>query len=272
MSRRTDQPLNRPEKLPIASVRVGRVEKSETILPESKNSGRFTIVDSASLCAGVGPLFRPPRLGPELDLLERFLESARFSAPIGCETTVFREPRLESGFPDLVIVFWDRKKTEHWQKSRTALTLEDLRLAHYVHNCGTCPEKQLLTVFPGRGRSLDRLTAAGMLERTRNAWRLRPLSYIFAAQQIIAVEAKVAEWRRALEQARLNTWFASASFVLVPNVPKRSLLLEKAKAIGVGVWTDDNIPIELEPVHRLPRSYASWLFNEWAWRAGASIK
>jgi hypothetical protein len=202
------------------------------MLTTKKNHGKFTIVDSVNVGAAAGPVFRARRLGPELELLERFLEMPHFSAPPGCEATVFREPRLESGFPDLVIVIWDRRKTEQWQPVRTALTLEDLRLAHYVHCSGGCAHERLSTVFPKWGKSLERLNAAGMLECDHEMWRLRPLSHLFAAQQIIAVEAKIAEWGRALEQAQLNTWFASASYVLVPNVPKRSRLLERAKALA----------------------------------------
>lgn len=233
---------------------------------------RFTVVDSNLGCAFAGLSFRSPRLGPEWELLERFLNAPLFDVPAGCEAVVFREPRLVSGFPDLVIVIWDKKKTAQWHPARGALTREDVRVAHYVYHKGPCTDEHLIAIFTTSvGKSIERLDAAGVLKTGGSRWQLRPLANVFAARQIIAVEAKISEWKVGLEQAVLNTWFASASYMLVPNVPNRSSLLERAKALGIGIWTEDHAPVKPERAQRLPRSYASWLFNEWAWRASAGI-
>jgi hypothetical protein len=96
------------------------------------------------------------------------------------------------------------------------------------------------------------------------------LARIFAVREIVAIEAKIREWSEAIAQARLNTWFASRSFVLVPSVPRRSQLLAEAESSAVGVFSRGP---GMSPVVReanrfgLPRSYASWLFNEWVWRS-----
>jgi hypothetical protein len=108
-----------------------------------------------------------------------------------------------------------------------------------------------------------------MVRRIRNSWVARPLSHSFAVRRIIAVEAKVAEWAAALDQASLNTWFASESYVLVPHVPRGERLLAAAKSLGVGVWARNSkakYAVSTSSAN-LPRSYASWLFNEWVWRA-----
>jgi hypothetical protein len=221
---------------------------------------RFTVVDSNFGSAFAGPSFRSRRLGPEWDLLERFLNAPPFDVPAGCEAVIFREPRLVSGFPDLVIVIWDKKKTAQWQPARGALTREDVRVAHYVYHKGPCTDEHLIAVFTNSvGKNIDRLDAAGVLKTDGSRWLLRPLTNVFAARQILAVEAKISEWKVGLDQAVLNTWFASASY------------MERAKALGVGVWTEDHTPVKPERAQRLPRSYASWLFNEWAWRASAGI-
>jgi len=115
-------------------------------------------------------------------------------------------------------------------------------------------------------RSLERLHAAGIVETKDRVWMLKPLSEVFAIKQLIAVEAKVSEWRAGLEQAWLNTWFASDSYLLVPRVPRGSTLLEEAQEIGIGVWTEEGQVIAPTCRPKLPASYASWLVNEWVGR------
>jgi hypothetical protein len=235
--------------------------------------GRVTVVDSSRGRSLAGPSFRSLRLGPELELLERFLSAPLFDVPSGCEAVVFREPRLPSGFPDLVIVIWDKEKAARWLPARVELTREDVRVAHYMYHKGPCANKHLKAIFTGSvGKNTERLHAAGVLGADGSTWHLQPMANVFAARQIIAVEAKISEWKVGLEQAVLNTWFASSSYVLVPGVPNRSSLVEQAKVLGIGVWTKDDTPVKPERAQRLPRSYASWLFNEWAWRVSAGSK
>jgi hypothetical protein len=114
-------------------------------------------------------------------------------------------------------------------------------------------------------RSLERLARSDMALLRGNHWRARPLSKIFAIRRIIAIEAKVSEWRAALDQAFINTWFTPESYVLVPVIPRGASLLDTALKQGIGVLSKQRPHLEPRPAMR-PRSYASWLFNEWSWR------
>ena len=106
-----------------------------------------------------------------------------------------------------------------------------------------------------------------MVQQQRNSWSARSLSTIFAVRRIISIEAKMNEFSAALEQAYLNTWFASHSYVLLPKVPKKESLINAAKTLGIGIWAKDIELVEAPSQQEiLPRSYASWLFNEWAWK------
>jgi hypothetical protein len=116
-------------------------------------------------------------------------------------------------------------------------------------------------------RSLERLQAAKLIEHVCDAWRLESPSNVFAAEEIVAVEAKMTEWGAGFEQALLNRWFASASYLLVPRINKRSSLLQRGCELGIGIRTPDEIIVKSHCWSELPCSYASWLFNEWAWRA-----
>jgi hypothetical protein len=229
-----------------------------------------TILDSDSSTDGIGPSFRRFRSGPEQDLIEWFLAELPIRVPAGCRATVFREPRLESGFPDLVAVVWNVRVTREWNSARAEINRGDLRLVHYIHQRGHCRLTELHPVF-GRSvnRSIARLEDAEMIRRMSDGWVVRALAHSFAARRIVAIEAKVNEWSVALEQASLNTWFASESYVLVPHIPRGDRLLIAAKSLGIGVWAKSAKSTLAGPTfcENLPRSYASWLFNEWAWRA-----
>jgi hypothetical protein len=231
----------------------------------------ITLLDSDSAASAIGASFRRQRPGPERELIEWFLDELPFRIPHGSRATVFCEPRLESGFPDLVAVVWNVRTTLQWNDARADISRNDLRLVHYIHQVGQCDFDHLCSVFSrGASGSIERLEAAEMIRRVRGSWTTRALSHSFAARRIIAVEAKVNEWAAALEQAVLNTWFASESYVLVPHVPRGNRLVDAAKSLGIGIWSQSDEPKASPPTpcEHLPRSYASWLFNEWAWRAG----
>jgi hypothetical protein len=211
--------------------------------------------------------FRRPRQGPETALVEWFLDRWPLRTPRGCGVTVFREPRLESGIPDLVVVMWDIKAAERWNPNRAAFQKADYQLMQLIRSSGSLRDRMVPHLSTRTlSKQLTRLEEAQMIRRKSNGWMPAPLSETFAARHIIAIEAKMSEWTAALMQARLNTWFASASYVLLPHVPRRSAVLERAQSHGVGVWTRavDTKAVSLPATRKLPLSYASWLFNDWA--------
>lgn len=231
------------------------------------------IIDAQLAHKTIGLSFRKGRIGPEQELLDWFLEQDIVSVPKGHNVTVFREPRLLSGFPDLVIVIWKESVTCRWKSSRANLTPSDLRLMHFLTNEGPKTLEELSPIFSSSvSNGLDRLSEASMVQINRGCWQASSLTTTFAARQIIAVEAKISEWKVALDQAHLNTWFASESYVLVPRVPRDSTLLRNAQKLGVRVLEKENHNWRMSAQRFSgPRSYASWLFNEWAWRASHSF-
>jgi hypothetical protein len=227
-----------------------------------------TIIDSAS--GHLGASFRRRRHGPEALLVDAFLDRKELQIPRGCRAVAFREPRLESGCPDLVLVVWHPRTAQRWSSERAALSPEDLRVLHFVLRNGPSEMETLRTVT-GRNvaASVERLEAAGTVRRMKDRWAARPLSQAFAVRAIVAIEAKMKEWDAVLQQAWLNTWFASASFVLVPQGRRSKGLLTRAERMGIGVLTDEMGKVDLRrcSTGAQPVSYASWLFNEWVWRA-----
>jgi hypothetical protein len=224
----------------------------------------------------LGAALRSPSDGPERLLVESFLRQGSV-VPIQASqrATVFEEPRLESGFPDLVLVIWRPDVAAEWPKERKALTVQDLKVAHYLWNAGpqSLASTESTLQKPDLAQSFIRLLSAGIVRLLgRNTYALRSKSKIFAIDRLIAIEAKVGKWRSAVRQAILNSWFASESYILLAGISNTAVVTEAAMNFGVGVWVQRQHTAELlgSPPSVLPRSYGSWLFNEWVWRASFS--
>jgi hypothetical protein len=231
---------------------------------------RMDIVDArlGSLISTKGLTFRRRSSGPEDTLVDWFLEQELVHVPPGHRATAFREPRVPSGFPDLVVVIWDQAKAMQWTEERAHVLPSDFRIMQFLAWDGPQNREAIAALFPNYERSLERLSAARMVRMVEERWEAETLDAVFAATQIIAIEAKMREWRSALDQAHVNTWFASLSCVLVPRVPKNSTLLEDARELGIIVFEQEASACALIPNEAAgPRSYVSWLFNDWAWSA-----
>lgn len=227
-----------------------------------------TIVEQRHLAAWGCPS-RTRRIGPERDLVEWFLERMPVRIPSGHRLSIFQEPKLESGFPDLVLVVWDQRRTLTWSSERAQLTSSDLTIAHCIY------EKQQTTAYelerllgPGIDEGLERLRSVGVVSKRHNKYQLMPLRTVFAVSRIIAIEAKISDLASGFAQAALNTWFADDSHLLIPGVIEKSHGEYVPETMKIGILTkcDTNV-LEPKVTKSLPRSYASWLFNEWAWRA-----
>lgn len=239
---------------------------AELHTPVWPGTAKMTVVDRNA--TGVGIAFRRPTLGPENDLVQSFLKSSPVAVPRGSNMTVFVEPRLESGFPDLVFVQWREGRTATWPAERFDLKSEDIRVLHSLFVAGPASPCALKNCF-GRGvvPRLERLTAADVVYFRSGTWHARPLKKIFAVQRIIAIEAKTDDIQGGLQQALLNTWFASVSYLLTPHVPRTDRITSQATTFGVGLWSQKAGIVHRASSAPVPRSYASWLFNEWVWRA-----
>lgn len=227
---------------------------------------RPTIVDRGSAPEGV--VFRRTLPGPEQELVESFVSAMPVVHAPDSRVTVLREPCLESGFPDLVVVVWRAARTAEWCDSRLALVENDLRLMHYIFQRRRAPHSELKAHFGSRfaQSSIERLHSAGLVRAAGRAWFPCAFERAFAATKIIAVEAKLGKWTDVLNQARLNTWFASKSYVLVPRVSDKQM--RQAQRLGIGVLCPEQDGIREWPASTapLPRSYASWVVNDLAWR------
>ena len=200
----------------------------------------------------------------------RFLETQVFQVPRGRTLSVFMQPALDTGFPDLVAVVWRVSGVPAWPAERAALRREDVCLLHLLGAHGWFDLATLKRIFPRRlTGSLCRLEAAGLLLRGRCKVRARAMRDIFVVEQIVSIEAKVATTRRLMVQARNNVWFSSESYALLPVRRAASSTLDRAAEYGIGILghVDEQTRMFSRPAAQsVPSSYGSWLFNEWVWR------
>jgi hypothetical protein len=237
-----------------AALKIRTSLNSITEISRKKNSSKLATI------------FRSVIAGPEALLLKGFLRDLPIKVPRAARITLFREPRLESGYPDAVIVIWKPSIARKWNPRRNDLRADDFRLLHLIYQQRGVREVDLAEV-PGKSivKGLERLQSAGLINKRSKKWVLRRIDTIFAPQEIIAIEAKVGNSKKALAQANLNTWFASHSYILTPPRERWNGLEHEAKRLGLGIWTFAGTPRVTVKARKmpLPRSYASWLLNEW---------
>jgi hypothetical protein len=214
--------------------------------------------------------FRTPTVGREDALVREYVLKHLPGARPGHRRTVFLEPELDAGYPDLVVAYWSESIASSYSSARAALVEADLRLIHHLQTLAPATTPTMRAVHgEGFDSSLQRLAEADLVYRRGVAWHARSLNRTFALRKLVAIEAKIGDWRRGLWQAVRNTWFASESYLLVPEVGPESGIESVARQLGVGVLVSDrplSDPIVPSTRLPLPRSYASWQFNEWAWR------
>lgn len=233
-------------------------------LIQADNFQNFTSLGAVNLS------FRKPTKGTEYEMVHKYIQSELLS-PVerGESKFIFLEPQIDSGFPDIVIVYFKPDVAKEWSPKRLNINKFDLRLLHFIFHEGTVETSKLEMVFPKQFyKSLQRLIDAKLVHSIQGKWKSNPLEEIFAIQRLIAIEAKIKNWQQGLNQASQNTWFASESYLLLPNLPSNSDLIWDAKNSGVGLLTTHSSLVQSKlsaPIGKLPKSYVSWLFNEWSW-------
>lgn len=182
----------------------------------------------------------------------------------GEQLAVFVEPRLDTGCPDAVAVYWRPRRAD--EGALQGLCPRDDRLLHLIWLEGVVDAQSLERRFgPEVCRRAQELAAVGAI-RARRGELTVPKSRL-ALSRLIAIEAKLSSPTSALAQAALNTTYASESYVLMPGLPTVRSLCSKYSACGIGILTPDSaLTSPALPAHDfgLPSSPLTWRFNRMA--------
>src|SRR6476469_150769 len=254
-------------------IRANNREESTSktaIMVESRNIQEFPSLGS------VGLSLRKPIKGVEYNMVKKYVKLQILSTNPEESKAVFLEPQIDSGFPDIVIVYFASEIAKKWSPERKKLNKLDWRILHWMVSERIIETTKMKTIFPNDlSKSLQRMMDAELIDYKGDTWEAKPVEEIFAIQRLIAIEAKVKNWQEGLQQAFQNTWFASESYLLLPEVRNTNELIQKATRFGVGLLTTECSLAQpkLSPqVTKLPKSYVSWLFNEWDWRSSFDIR
>jgi hypothetical protein len=220
----------------------------------------------------IGVFTRPATRGDEYTLVESFIEyySHKFIRDNKkTQLAVFIEPRIDSGFPDVVFASYLPSIVDNWSDSRESLDVHDLKLLSHLCTVEKAIGAKLISTlgFPERQTitSLEKLMDAKLVTYRDGSWRIRELRSVFSLTKLIAVEAKLSDINKVVEQTHLNTRFASQSYALTNSTHPQGETVKTFKRFGIGLYGKDSQfrrIVEAKP-YSLPSSYLSFQFNEW---------
>ena len=210
--------------------------------------------------------------GPEYDLVEQFIDYYCCAFTRNNKKTqlaIFVEPRIKSGFPDIVFASYLPSITDNWSDRREALDVYDLKLLSYLYNVkNTSSEKTIMQLGFSEKQiifSFEKLLDAKLVTYRAHNWRIRNLRDVFSLTKLIAVEAKLNNINKVVEQAHLNIWYASHSYALINAVHPKSKTIMAFSNYGIGLYCIGQHfrKVVEAKQHTLPSSYLSFQFNEW---------
>lgn len=220
----------------------------------------------------IGLFTRTITQGEEFDLVLQFVDyycSQFIRNNKKCNLVVFIEPRLISGFPDIVFASYLPDIMENWSPQRKKLDVNDLKiLSHLLSTNGVGGEHLISTLrLPEKQTiiSLEKLLDAKLISYCNRRWQPRKVRDFFRIRKLVSVEAKINNVNRLVEQSLINTWFSSHSYALTNVSKPQSETLRTFSKHGIGLYCKKNSFHKMVDARKIamPSSYLSLQFNEW---------
>lgn len=226
----------------------------------------------------IGLITRPITKGVEYDLVERYIESIKkkFYKNDKKSISLFVEPKIDGGYPDLVIVEYTSDPIYGFREQGHYLENKDLKILYECMRTSGYRIQELSSLlgftFAEVDKSIVKLLEVGLL-RINSHGRIYANSLIIkkSISKIIAIEAKIDKWQEALEQASKNLWFATESYIMLNKENCNDNILEQCKRHGVGIILVNGKISKILKSNKtkFPVSYGSLVFWEWIIRKGA---
>lgn len=179
--------------------------------------------------------FRQRRKGPENAIEDAVAASA--CALFSGEDAGFwiaGSPTLGAGMPDLAVVVFRRQPTELESVSGAgAQVLAYLRTVRWA--CADRIAARLCVDGASVQATLSDLADRKMVGCVSGAYRLET-AWRQPLREVVSVEAKVSDWRRAVAQASRNRVFSNRSFIALPeSVALRVRREQVFSLLGIGI-------------------------------------
>lgn len=203
--------------------------------------------------------YRPRRPGPEeiiegavLRALDDVLPRTSLPTWVACSLMV------GAGMPDLLAVSLDPRVVAIADPD-----IADSSVLAYLRAVG-CARFDTIVDVLGRkpanlSASLNALVDAAVVADTAEGFSLEPV-WRAILPEVVSIEAKVSNWRKAIHQAARNQLFSHRSFVaLPPRVAERALEDESLSLHGIGVLSvtqDGAVAVVRQAVAREPMLWA----------------
>ena len=124
------------------------------------------LLDSSFNLRNLDIRFRKSKPGPEEDMVKLFLSNLKIRVPNEHKVTLFKEPQIESGFPDIVLVIWDFEIARKWNEARLKLNSNDLKVIHMISMKSFVEIKKLNEIYGKKiVEILEKLENAKMIYR-----------------------------------------------------------------------------------------------------------
>lgn len=213
----------------------------------------------------------------ELSFLKEFLASS-FFADINknhkYKASIIQEPYTGFGYADLVCIIWDQSIRNKWSDKRNQLDITDIKILHHLYNVKIFKEKSEITKELGfslrnANKSVGKLLEAELVTKNKqNKIKIKLTKEIFFIKEIISIEAKLHDWKRALEQSLNNIHFSSKSYALFPEkiITKRLMAEYMNTDVGIISFEKAYKVIKKPKRQRIPSSLNAWFFNEYIGR------
>ena len=220
----------------------------------------------------IGLFTRPTTQGEELELVEEFIDyyiHAFLKNNKVNNLAVFVEPKVASGFPDIVFASYSPKILDNWSEEREKLTVNDLKVMSHLIMTGGSTESDLISGLKMSERvtlqSIENLLDANLICRVHGLWKPVNIGKIYNIKKLVSVEAKMTDMKKVAEQSLINTWFASQSYALTNSANPQSGTIKNFERQGIGLYCKKKSFKKIVEARKLslPSSYQSLQFNEW---------
>lgn len=217
---------------------------------------------------------RKPTFGPELELTNQFISSITQSYKNkNYNLALFVEPKISSGYPDVVIAEYHPRLMDTWVEGREKLASNDFTLLSILYTNKILSFQQLIDTTHLSSRdilvSTEKLLDCQMIDRKNGYWMLVNKKKLFTIRKLSAIEAKINNWQTALTQATLNIGYASESFILSNVKTPKESTIKMIKEHGIGIYNmyeDKATMVSEAKVFPMANNKTVWQFNEWIGR------
>jgi hypothetical protein len=189
---------------------------------------------------GAVPLsFGVRRPGPELALEDAVVNNLGSLSQGGTQPScVFGSKPIGAGAPDLTLLFCEPEVTAlAGANGRSSDVLAYLRVVHRARF--ETVRERLLLGESAMEATMEALLAGGAVVLRGDLLSLTP-QWRNVLREVVAVEAKVSHWRKAVRQAARNRAFAHRSMVALPaKQANRASADTTVRGLGIGVLSID---------------------------------